>query len=64
MPKPVEICLEELNGDRKDEPFVRCVALPGGQPVILLKGSKIMCEASGLTGPVPADLIRFVGSGH
>lgn len=36
MPRPVEICLEELDGSNQEEPFVRCVALPGGEPGLAL----------------------------
>jgi len=34
MPIPVEICVEEL--DLPDERYIRCVALPGGQPGLAL----------------------------
>ena len=36
MPKPVEICLEELDRSHEDDCFVRCVALPGGEPGLAL----------------------------
>jgi hypothetical protein len=36
MPTPVEICLEDLALSPEDERFLRCVALPGGEPGLAL----------------------------
>jgi hypothetical protein len=34
-PPPLEICLEELSPE-SEEPYIRCVALPGGEPGLAL----------------------------
>jgi hypothetical protein len=36
MPTPMEICLEDLDLDPEDERYMRCVALPGGEPGLAL----------------------------
>ena len=36
MPTPMEICLEDLDLSPDDERYVRCVALPGGEPGLAL----------------------------
>jgi hypothetical protein len=36
MPTLLEICLEELSSPTDDERYVRCVALPGGEPGLSL----------------------------
>jgi len=36
MSTPLEICLEETNPPLADERYIRCVALPGGQPGLAL----------------------------
>jgi hypothetical protein len=36
MPTPIEICLEDLDLSPEDERYIRCVALPGGQPGLAL----------------------------
>ena len=42
MPKPVEICLEELDRASEDDCFIRCVALPGGVPGLALDQEGIL----------------------
>lgn len=32
IPEPIELCLEDLTRLERDEPFLRCVAVAGGQP--------------------------------
>jgi hypothetical protein len=32
IPEPIELCLEELTNLERDEPYLRCVAVAGGQP--------------------------------
>ena len=32
MTTMMEICLEELDSPKNDAPYIRCVALPGGEP--------------------------------
>jgi len=36
MPTPLEICLEDLELTENDERYIRCVALPGGEPGLAL----------------------------
>lgn len=36
MPLPIEICLEDLGLSPDDERYIRCVALPGGEPGLAL----------------------------
>jgi len=36
MPTPMEICLEDLDLSPEDERYIRCVALPGGEPGLAL----------------------------
>ena len=36
MPAPMEICLEDLDVPPEDERYIRCVALPGGNPGLAL----------------------------
>ena len=36
MPTPMEICLEDLDLSEDDERYIRCVALPGGEPGLAL----------------------------
>ena len=36
MPAPLEICLEDLDRSPEDERYLRCVALPGGEPGLAL----------------------------
>jgi len=36
MPTPIEICLEDLDLSPDDERYIRCVALPGGDPGLAL----------------------------
>jgi len=36
MPLPIEICVEELDLLEEDERYIRCVALPGGDPGLAL----------------------------
>ena len=36
MPTPIEICLEDLDRAPQDERYLRCVALPGGEPGLAL----------------------------
>jgi hypothetical protein len=36
MPTPLEICLEDLALSEQDERYIRCVALPGGEPGLSL----------------------------
>ena len=36
MPLPIEICLEDLDLSPDDERYIRCVALPGGEPGLAL----------------------------
>ena len=38
MPRPIEICLEELGLLPKAERYLRCVALPDGEPGLALDG--------------------------
>ncbi len=38
MPQLMEICLEDLDLPEQDERYLRCVALPGGQPGLALDG--------------------------
>ncbi len=35
-PSPMEICLEDLDASADDERYLRCVALPGGEPGLTL----------------------------
>ncbi|HEY3354322.1 MAG TPA: hypothetical protein VGQ83_13805 [Polyangia bacterium] len=39
MPRPLEICLEDLDLPPEDERHLRCVALPGGAPGLALDGA-------------------------
>ena len=39
MPTPMEICLEDLGRSTPDERYLRCVALPGGEPGLALDGA-------------------------
>lgn len=36
MPTPKELCLEDLDLSQDDERYIRCVALPGGEPGLAL----------------------------
>ncbi|HEY3356652.1 MAG TPA: hypothetical protein VGQ83_25605 [Polyangia bacterium] len=36
MPRPLEICLEDLDLTPEDDRYLRCVALPGGEPGLAL----------------------------
>lgn len=36
MPEPLAICLEDLDLDPEDDRYLRCVALPGGEPGLCL----------------------------
>jgi hypothetical protein len=36
MPTPLEICLEDLDLQPEDERYLRCIALPGGEPGLTL----------------------------
>ena len=36
MPRPLEICLEDLDLSPEDDRYLRCVALPGGEPGLAL----------------------------
>lgn len=36
MPRPLEICVEDLELPPQDDHYLRCVALPGGEPGLAL----------------------------
>jgi len=62
MPKPKEICLEELDRDPEDENFIRCVALPGGEPGLAVKRFRAVREAVGPDVPIAVDISSTVGT--
>lgn len=71
MPVPVEICVEDLDRAEDDERYLRCVALPGGEPGLALDSEgavRWMAEGPGQYGLwVSADdrlvLLRGAGTG-
>lgn len=42
MPRPMAICLEDLDAPHDDERYLRCVACPGGEPGLGLDGEGIV----------------------
>jgi len=72
MPTPLEICLEETHMPEDGERFIRCVALPGGEPGLALDRAGDVrwlpeAEASGfglwVSGDEQLILLRGVAAG-